>query len=126
LGEADLDRAAERVVQACQAEVRVHYIARDERSAQGEDWYTDPRGELHRKFGFGSKAGYVLVRPDGYVAHIGPLAKLSQLLSFLEGYLVSPVVTPRRSRFGFVYPLAWTVVGACLVAKLVTEVTQRL
>jgi 2-polyprenyl-6-methoxyphenol hydroxylase-like FAD-dependent oxidoreductase len=126
LGEADLDRAAESVVQACQAEVKVHYIAGDERSAQGEDWYTDPRGELHRKFGFGAKAGYVLVRPDGYVAHIGPLAKMSQLLSFLEGYLVSPVVTPRRSRFGFVYSLAWAVVGACLVAKLATEVTQRL
>lgn len=126
LGEADLDRAAERVVQACAAEVKVHYLAGDDRSAQGEDWYTDPQGELHRKFGFGTKAGYVLVRPDGYVAHIGPLAKLPQLLSFLEGYLVSPTIAPRRSRFGFVYPLAWAVAGAYLVAKLATEVTQRL
>ncbi|KAH6641374.1 FAD binding domain-containing protein [Chaetomium tenue] len=127
-GEADLARAAESVVRACWAEVRVHYIAGDERAAQGEDWYTDPRGELHRLFGFGKKAGYVLVRPDGYVAHIGPLAKLPQLLSFLEGYLVSSVVTPRRARFGFVYPLAWAVAGACLAVnrKWVTEVAQRL
>ncbi|KAH6841046.1 FAD binding domain-containing protein [Chaetomium sp. MPI-CAGE-AT-0009] len=128
LGEADLSCAAERVVRACQAEVRVHYIAGDDRSAQGEDWYTDPRGELHAKFGFGTKAGYVLVRPDGYVAHIGPLAKLQQLLAFLDGYLVSPVVTPVRSRFAFVYPLAWAAVaavGACLAAKFVPQVAQR-
>ncbi|EAQ86107.1 hypothetical protein CHGG_07360 [Chaetomium globosum CBS 148.51] len=127
-GEADLAMAAESVVQACWAEVQVHYIAGDERAAQGEDWYADPRGELHRLFGFGKKAGYVLVRPDGYVAHIGPLAKLPQLLSFLEAYLVSSVVTPRRARFGFVYPLAWAVVGACLAVnrKWVAEVAQRL
>ncbi|KAK3297199.1 uncharacterized protein B0H64DRAFT_416386 [Chaetomium fimeti] len=130
LGEADLSRAAESVVRACQADVRVHFIAGDDRSAAtaaaqgGEDWYADPRGELHAKFGFGPRAGYVLVRPDGYVAHIGPLAKLQQLLAFLEGYLVSPVVTPVRSRFDFVRLLLWAVVGACVVAELVTEVAQ--
>jgi hypothetical protein len=126
VGEDELKSAAERVVQACHTEVRVHYIAGDDRPAQAEEWYADQKGELHVKLGFGKKAGYVLVRPDGYVAHIGPLAKLQQLLAFLDGYLVSPVVTPSRSPFSFVYSLAWAAVGACLAVKLVQQIGQRL
>jgi 2-polyprenyl-6-methoxyphenol hydroxylase-like FAD-dependent oxidoreductase len=84
LGEDELEAAGERVVKAMKSEVRVHFIAGGGKPGEGAEWYTDPGGALHAQFGFG-KPGYVLVRPDGYVAHIGPLAKLDQLLSFLEG-----------------------------------------
>ncbi|KAL2195108.1 FAD binding domain-containing protein [Corynascus similis CBS 632.67] len=125
LGEGELESAAERVMAACQADVRVHYVVGDDRPAPGKDWYTDPAGELHAKFGFGRKAGYVLVRPDGYVAHIGPLSKLQQLLSFLDGYLVSSVVTPPPSSSSLFTRLGWVVVGAGLAFQLIRQITQR-
>jgi 2-polyprenyl-6-methoxyphenol hydroxylase-like FAD-dependent oxidoreductase len=125
MGEGELRSVAERVVAACKAEVRVHYVAGDERVVEGgEEWYTDPGLRLHGKFGFGSRAGYVLVRPDGYVAHIGPLAKLDQFVAFLDGYLVSPVVTPSRSVLSWVYPVVWTAVSVCLAVKLWGRIAQ--
>ncbi|KAK4157528.1 FAD binding domain-containing protein [Chaetomidium leptoderma] len=124
----ELERAAERVVAACHTVVKVHYIAGDDGgrlSQGGPEWFADPAGGLHARFGFGDKAGYVLVRPDGYVAHIGPLAKLDQFVSFLDGYLVSPVVTPFRSRLSFVSPVVWAAVGACLAVNLWREIAHR-
>ncbi|KAK4240168.1 hypothetical protein C8A03DRAFT_13475 [Achaetomium macrosporum] len=95
-----LEAAAESAVSACKTPLRVHYILSSssgngngrpvvERGLEEGEWYVDLDGNLHAEFGFGKTAGYVLVRPDGYVAHIGPLAKLDQFVSFLEGYLVS-------------------------------------
>jgi 2-polyprenyl-6-methoxyphenol hydroxylase-like FAD-dependent oxidoreductase len=124
-GVEELEKAADRVVKACKTEVSVHYIAEESPAVQREEWYSDQKGELHARFGFGKKAGYVLVRPDGYVAHIGPLAKLDQLVSFLGGYLVSPLVTPSRSLLSFVSPVVWTVAGACLAFKLWSRIVQR-
>jgi 2-polyprenyl-6-methoxyphenol hydroxylase-like FAD-dependent oxidoreductase len=125
VGEGELGRVAARVVAACKTEVKVHYVAGDERVVKdAEEWYTDPGVRLHGKFGFGSRAGYVLVRPDGYVAHIGPLAKLDQFFAFLDGYLVSPVVTPSRSVLSWVYPVVWTAVSVCLAVKLWGRIFQ--
>lgn len=39
----------------------------------------DSEGQVHKLFGF-STAGFVLVRPDGYIAFIGPLTALDELL----------------------------------------------
>ncbi|KAK4127996.1 hypothetical protein N657DRAFT_567023 [Parathielavia appendiculata] len=125
LGEQEAATAAQRVVSVCKAKLSVHYIARGDRTVPSEEWYSDPEGALHDKFGFGTKPGYVFVRPDGYLAHIGPLAKLDQLLSFLEGYLVSPVVIPSRSPLSFVVsPAVWAVVCAYLVTKAVTKLSR--
>ncbi|AEO56718.1 hypothetical protein MYCTH_2301928 [Thermothelomyces thermophilus ATCC 42464] len=125
LGEEALRSAADGVVAACKTELRVHYIAGDDRPTPGPDWYTDSAGRLHDKFGFGRKAGYVLVRPDGYIAHIGPLSKLRQLLSFLDTYLVSPNVAPSPSPFTYVKPLAWAVVVAYFAPQVIRWVAQR-
>jgi hypothetical protein len=133
-GGADTATAAEKALGACKTPLRVHYILCSSSSAKNGngwpavkggsekgDWYNDPEGKLHAEFGFGfgKTAGYVLVRPDGYVAHIGPLAKLDQFVSFLEDYLVSPVVAPPpRSRLSFLAsPLLWAVMGAGLAVK---------
>lgn len=123
-GAEDLEKAADRIVKACKTEVSVHYITGEGRAVGREEWYADQKGDLHATFGFGRKAGYVLVRPDGYVAHIGPLAKSDQLISFLGDYLVSPLVTPSRSLLSFASPVVWTVAGACLVFKLWARITQ--
>ncbi|KAI1498703.1 FAD binding domain-containing protein [Biscogniauxia marginata] len=56
------------------ARVKVHALLSEERGGGGG--YVDVGGELHRMYGFEDGAGYVLVRPDGYVAHIGPLSAL--------------------------------------------------
>ncbi|KXX81498.1 putative aromatic compound monooxygenase YhjG [Madurella mycetomatis] len=84
--EKQLVTAAEEVTKTSTSDVQVHYIrAGDVKLCpRAAEWYTDPEGRLHEQFGFGSP-GYVFVRPDGYVAHIGPLAKLDQLISFLKG-----------------------------------------
>lgn len=129
---AELERAAERAVAACKMEVRVHYIVAAAAGAEGraaverEEWYADAEGKLHAKFGFAKGPGYVLVRPDGYVAHIGPLARLDRFVAFLDGYLVSAVVTPPRPRLSFVSPaVVWAVVAAGIVFKLWGQIARQ-
>ncbi|KAL2118098.1 hypothetical protein VTJ04DRAFT_7758 [Mycothermus thermophilus] len=113
--EGELQRAAEEVVKACWAEVDVHYVAADDEVVRQPNWYTDLEGTLHSKFGFGVRAGYVLVRPDGYVAHIGPLDEWDALLAFLKDYLVSTDVKP-RSGWSWLAPVlgVFTVIMAAL------------
>jgi hypothetical protein len=52
----------------------------------GSGGYLDGEGELHGRYGF-VEPGYVLVRPDGRVAHIGLLSAMDKLLLWLESYL---------------------------------------
>jgi phenol 2-monooxygenase len=53
---------------------------------------TDPRDDIYDKRGIDTKRGAVLlVRPDGYVAHILPLIATSQLEEFL-----TPVLIPQQ------------------------------
>ncbi|KAK0720330.1 FAD binding domain-containing protein [Lasiosphaeris hirsuta] len=49
--------------------------------------YVDHGDEVHPQFGF-AKFGFVLVRPDGYIAHIGPLSSLDELLTFFKSLLL--------------------------------------
>ena len=48
--------------------------------------YLDEEGQLHARYGF-KEPGYVLIRPDGYVAHIGPLSAMDEFLAWLKGYM---------------------------------------
>ncbi|OAA61945.1 FAD binding domain-containing protein [Niveomyces insectorum RCEF 264] len=48
------------------------------------DILVDTDGCLHARYGFGTRAGYVLVRPDGHVAHIGGLEALPELFTWLQ------------------------------------------
>lgn len=49
----------------------------------GESAYHDVEGHLHNRYGF-TTPGYVLIRPDLYIAHIGPLAAVDDFLSWLD------------------------------------------
>ncbi|KAI1820864.1 FAD binding domain-containing protein [Xylaria intraflava] len=48
---------------------------------KGQAGYVDLDG-LHKTFGF-NDAGYILVRPDGYIAHIGPLSAVAEATKWM-------------------------------------------
>ncbi|KAI1484633.1 FAD binding domain-containing protein [Biscogniauxia mediterranea] len=75
--EGDLRRAEARFLEHAgdDARVKVHTVV-GEGEGGHQAGYVDVGGELHDMYGFKDGAGYVLVRPDGYVAHIGPLSAL--------------------------------------------------
>lgn len=56
------------------------------RTEPGSRGYLDKDEKLHARYGF-MEPGYVFVRPDGYVAHIGLLTALDELLAWLESYM---------------------------------------
>ncbi|KAI0593845.1 FAD binding domain-containing protein [Biscogniauxia sp. FL1348] len=72
--EGDLRRAEARFLERAgdDARVKVHTVV----AREGQAGYVDVGEELHDMYGFRDGPGYVLVRPDGYVAHIGPLSAL--------------------------------------------------
>jgi 2-polyprenyl-6-methoxyphenol hydroxylase-like FAD-dependent oxidoreductase len=51
---------------------------------KGDGVLFDVKHELHRDYSFSTRPGYVLVRPDGYVARAGPLADLTGLVDWLK------------------------------------------
>ena len=71
-----------RLLEAGQDGVPVHVIA----AADNKDpkAVADVSGELHKLYGFASKPGYVYVRPDGYVEHIGMLDQVDELFEWLK------------------------------------------
>ncbi|KAK4181498.1 FAD binding domain-containing protein [Triangularia setosa] len=96
----ELAYARDEVLKATAFKLDVHFIYRkikQERVATLNDWYLWPSETVEetilKRFGFSEESlpGYILVRPDGYVAHIGPLAALDELLSFLRMHFVPPV-----------------------------------
>jgi len=50
----------------------------------GSSGYVDEKGQLHARYGF-VQPGYVLIRPDGYVAHIGPLSAMEEFMEWFKG-----------------------------------------
>jgi 2-polyprenyl-6-methoxyphenol hydroxylase-like FAD-dependent oxidoreductase len=78
--EGDLHRAETKFLTDVEAATKVHTIFGGEDN--GQAGYVDVDGALHRAFGF-NEAGYVLVRPDGYVAHIGPLTAIEEAAKWL-------------------------------------------
>ncbi|KAI8631785.1 hypothetical protein F5Y19DRAFT_376106 [Xylariaceae sp. FL1651] len=78
--EGDLHRAESKFLEDARVAVKVHTIFSEWRSEQ--TGYTDAGGALHEEFGF-NNAGYVLIRPDGYIAHIGPLTVVDKATDWL-------------------------------------------
>jgi 2-polyprenyl-6-methoxyphenol hydroxylase-like FAD-dependent oxidoreductase len=46
--------------------------------------YCDADGSVHALFGFGAEPGYVYVRPDAYIAHIGLLRRFDEFLKTVD------------------------------------------
>ncbi|KAK8069409.1 hypothetical protein PG994_006025 [Apiospora phragmitis] len=53
-------------------------------SLSGCSFYLDINGVLHQRYGFQDDAGYAYIRPDGHVAHIGPLSALPSFTKWLK------------------------------------------
>ncbi|KAK9773930.1 putative FAD binding domain-containing protein [Seiridium cardinale] len=79
--EGDLHRAEAKFLEASHTQTKVHTIFGHDGSEQSG--WVDIDGATHQSYGF-DKPGYVLVRPDSYVAHIGPLSALDDLVTWLQ------------------------------------------
>ncbi|RYP05525.1 hypothetical protein DL765_009814 [Monosporascus sp. GIB2] len=79
--EGTLQRAEATFLERSPVEVKVHTVLGQK--PNGESGYVDVDGILHREFGF-KQAGYILVRPDAYAAHVGPLSALDALPNWLK------------------------------------------
>ncbi|KAL1893043.1 hypothetical protein Sste5346_006724 [Sporothrix stenoceras] len=55
------------------------FVEQEQRSV-----FVDKDVYLHGRYGFGSKPGYALVRPDGHVEHVGWLTSLPQLTEWVD------------------------------------------
>ncbi|KAI0965876.1 FAD binding domain-containing protein [Xylaria arbuscula] len=78
--EGDLNRAETSFLGETKTAVKVHTIFSEQQNAQAG--YLDLDGSLHTAFGF-TNAGYVLIRPDGYIAHIGYLTAVAEAAKWL-------------------------------------------
>ena len=56
-----------------------HVIYPAEHSLSVEAGYVDAENNAHTRYGF-AKPSYALVRPDGYIAHVGPLSEVGKAL----------------------------------------------
>ncbi|KAI0196441.1 FAD binding domain-containing protein [Astrocystis sublimbata] len=78
--EGDLTRAEAAFQNDTKTAVKVHTIFSGQH--EGQAGYVDVDGALHKTFGF-DNAGYVLVRPDGYIANIGLLKEIGEATKWL-------------------------------------------
>lgn len=69
--------------------VQVHHVlsplSKDERSSSD---LIDMDGGLHASYGF-TEPGYVLIRPDSYIAHIGSVSAMDELRDWVNNYWTS-------------------------------------
>jgi 2-polyprenyl-6-methoxyphenol hydroxylase-like FAD-dependent oxidoreductase len=72
-----LEGTAAKFLEANPDWVKVRIILKD--FSLGTSGYIDKEGEIHTRYGF-TEPGYVLVRPDYHIAHIGPLSAMDELL----------------------------------------------
>ncbi|KAH6660508.1 FAD binding domain-containing protein [Truncatella angustata] len=79
--EGDLHRAEGAFLESTHTRTKVHTIVGDGQHG-GQLGWRDVDGATHRDYGF-QRPGYALVRPDSYVAHIGPLSSLNELIAWL-------------------------------------------
>lgn len=78
--EGELNRAEASFLQDTKTAVQAHAIFSEDQN--GQAGYVDMEGALHKAFGF-HDAGYVIIRPDGYIAHIGPLTAIREATRWL-------------------------------------------
>jgi hypothetical protein len=64
-------------------QVRSFVIYHGKAQQADDSGYVDPDGNLHDKYGFDKQPGYIYVRPDSYIGHIGSLEDIPELVSFL-------------------------------------------
>lgn len=84
---AGLAAATEKVAAAMKDTLETRYIFQGGNvPADGdlpEGSYVDSEDKIHAQYGF-AKPGYVLVRPDLYVAHVGPLDQVDEVVEFAK------------------------------------------
>ncbi|KAI0401900.1 FAD binding domain-containing protein [Xylaria palmicola] len=78
--EGELNRAETNFLDEAKSPVKVHTIFNEDQN--GQAGYVDLEGALHKAFGF-DNPGYILIRPDGYIAHIGPLTAIGEATRWL-------------------------------------------
>ncbi|KAI0860923.1 FAD binding domain-containing protein [Xylaria cubensis] len=78
--ESELSRAETSFLDDAKTTAKIHTIFSKQQN--GQTGYVDVEGALHEAFGF-KDAGYVLIRPDGYIAHIGPLTAIGEATKWL-------------------------------------------
>ena len=79
----DLHEAERKVSEMFKDGESVHFILSDAMEDALGNSYLDADGKAHALYGF-TEPSYVLVRPDGYIAFLGPLSRLDELLEFLS------------------------------------------
>ncbi|KAI0458283.1 FAD binding domain-containing protein [Xylaria acuta] len=78
--EGELNRAETSFLDDTKTAAKVHTIFSEQQNEQAG--YVDVEGALHDAFGF-KNAGYALIRPDGYIAHIGHLTSIGEATRWL-------------------------------------------
>lgn len=78
----ELQEADQKWLEAGQDGVPVHVVTTAD--SQDPRAVVDVSGELHKLYGFETKPGYVYVRPDGYIEHIGTLGQMDVLVKWLK------------------------------------------
>jgi 2-polyprenyl-6-methoxyphenol hydroxylase-like FAD-dependent oxidoreductase len=76
-----LQSAAAGFLEANSSWVKTHKILNA--ASMGSSSCVDEEGRAHARYGF-TEPGYVLVRPDGHVAYIGPLSTMDELQVWVE------------------------------------------
>jgi 2-polyprenyl-6-methoxyphenol hydroxylase-like FAD-dependent oxidoreductase len=86
--ETALQGAAASFLEANSGWVRIHNVlaTTDTAASRGKPDYVDEEGRLHARYGF-TESSYVLVRPDGHVAYIGPLSTMNELQVWVETHV---------------------------------------
>ncbi|KAI1442964.1 FAD binding domain-containing protein [Annulohypoxylon stygium] len=79
--EGDLQRAEAIFMGKSPVPSKVHLIFGEK--PNGQSGYVDKDATLHKDLGF-SQPTYVLLRPDSYIGHVGPLSALDDLIDWLK------------------------------------------
>lgn len=77
-GEAAVEEARRKFLGTERKNAQVHIIGTA--GSSSAETLVDVGGELHKRYGFEAKSGYVFVRPDGYVEDIGYLDAFVEFL----------------------------------------------
>ncbi|KAI2465219.1 FAD binding domain-containing protein [Annulohypoxylon bovei var. microspora] len=79
--EGDLQRAEAKFLEKSLVTAKVHWIFGQK--PNGQSGYVDVDAALHKDLGF-SQPTYVILRPDSYIGHVGPLSALDNVIDWLK------------------------------------------